>query len=79
MGSANVDNSILSRLQSPAPLASTANPATASINPGFGGTSYPLQSAGVDVLGTSLYNSAGYNFRDFDTTPLGNLFGRQGG
>jgi hypothetical protein len=79
LGSANVDNSILSRLQSPAPLASTANPATASINPGFGGTSYPLQSAGVDVLGTSLYNSAGYNFRDFDTTPLGNLFGRQGG
>ena len=77
LGSANVDNSILSRLQSPAPSASTANSAITSINPGFGGTSYPLQSAGADVSATSLYNSAGYNFRDFDTTPLGNLLGRQ--
>jgi len=77
LDSANVDNSILSRLQSPAPSASTANSAITSINPGFGGTSYPLQSAGADVSATSLYNSAGYNFRDFETTPLGNLLGRQ--
>ena len=77
LDSANVDNSILSRLQSPAPSASTANSAITSINPGLGGTSYPLQSAGADVSATSLYNSAGYNFRDFETTPLGNLLGRQ--
>ena len=66
LDSANVDNSILSRLQSPAPSASTANSAITSINPGFGGTSYPLQSAGTDVSATSLYNSAGYNFRVLD-------------